>query len=325
MPINQIRSEVRPFMTEDFSYRFQKFHPNISQNDIEQKYDSTPIYEAPYNDIKQDSYMFRIPYGKTAFYTPKVSTEFKKQFNNRKPLYSKDYFNFVKNVLNTKQGTITLDNSQPYQNDLPDTVSHEIRHMYDHELEGITEDEQNILRKAYPNLNLQEGDDWQKEAISTNTELRNHISRANNGVIKEDLDKVIDNTSDQDLYNMYLSQNGYTGDNNYYKKNKYQEFLDYWKTPKYKSEYLPYVKYIQEEDNLKRDLRAYDDAKRMGYGYYALKEAKWKTKNAKKLLKQRSKSGNTFNASKQVIDMYNKYGKFPSDTNFNIKELDPEK
>jgi hypothetical protein len=74
--------------------------------------------------------------------------------------------------------------------------------MYDAEVEGLTGEEESILRDAYPHLNLG-GGKWKEEASATNTELRNSISRRNNGALKEDLDRAIDNTSDQDLYDMY--------------------------------------------------------------------------------------------------------------------------
>ena len=90
---------------------------------------------------------------------------------------------------------------------------------------------------------------------------------------------------------MYTKQNGYTNDNDYYKRNTYQEFLDYQQTPEYKSQYIPYTQYMNKEQALQRDLQAYDQAVSNRYGLIALKAAKEKTKNAKKIFKDREKQG----------------------------------
>ena len=332
--INQVKSTVRPFMTDDFHYRFSKYHPEVQKQQLEEKYDTAPIYEAPYNQFSVDDQTLRVPFGTAAFYTKKASQE----LSNRMNTYLKkmqirgetdkdhmNYASFARNAINPNRGTITFDSSSPYDNSTYDTMSHEVRHMYDAEVEGLTGEEESILRDAYPHLNLH-GGNWKEEASATNTELRNTISRRNNGALKEDLDRAIDNTSDQDLYDMYIKQNGYTNDNDYYKRNTYQEFLDYQQTPEYKSQYIPYTQYMSKEQALQRDLQAYDQAVSNRYGLIALKAAKEKTKNAKKIFKDRKKQGYQAPQFPQtVIDMYNKFGNPPRGADLNQKELDPNK
>lgn len=332
--INQARSTVRPFMTDDFYYRFNKYHPKIQRQQLEEKYDTVPMYEAPYNNFSVESSFLRIPFGTAAFYTDKVSQETSDRMNTYlRRVQSRgepdqdfaNYASFARNAINPNRGTITFNSSSPYKDSLYDTMSHEVRHMYDAEVEGLTEEEKSILRDAYPHLNLR-GGEWEKEASATNTELRNNISRRNNGTLKEDLDRAIDNTSDQDLYNMYIKQNGYTSDNDYYKRNTYQEFLDYQQTPEYKSQYIPYTQYMREEQALQQDLQALDEAKDKGYGVLALEGAKKRTKRAKKIFKDRKKQGYQAPQFPQtVIDMYNKFGNLPRGTNLKQKELDPNK
>lgn len=332
--INQARSTVRPFMTDDFYYRFSKYHPEVQKQQLEEKYDTVPIYEAPYNEFSVQSPLLRVPYGTEAFYTKKASQEHsnkmdaylkRMQIRGETDKDSMNYASFARNAINPNRGTITFDSSSPYKDSLYDNMSHEVRHMYDAEVEGLTGEEESILKKAYPNLSGV-GSKWKEEASATNTELRNNISRRNNGVLKEELDRAIDNTSDQDLYDMYIKQNGYTNDNDYYKRNTYQEFLDYQQTPEYKSQYIPYTQYMNKEQALQQDLKAYDRAVSNGFGRISLDAAKERTKNAKKVFKDRKKQGYQAPQFPQtVIDMYNKFGNLPIGTDLNQKELDPEK
>lgn len=321
-------------MTDDFYYRFSKYHPEVQKEQLEEKYDTVPMYEAPYNKFTTETSLLRVPFGTDAFYTKKVDQErsnmvdtYLKRMQSRGETDKNfiNYMSFVRNAVNPNRGTITFDNSSPYKGSLYDFMSHEVRHMYDAEVEGLTGEEESVLRDAYPHLNL-EGANWKDEASATNTQLRSNISRRNNGALKEDLDKAIDNTSDQDLYDMYIKQNGYTKDNDYYKRNKYQEFLDYQQTPEYESQYIPYTQYMSKEKALQRDLQAYKEARAKGYGGHLLDDPWQRTKNAKKILKDRQKQGYQAPQFPQtVIDMYNKYGNLPKGTDLNQKELDPNK
>ena len=73
--IDQARSTVRPFMTDDFYYRFSKYHPEVQKQQLEEKYDTVPIYEAPYNEFSVESPLLRVPFGTAAFYAKKASQE----------------------------------------------------------------------------------------------------------------------------------------------------------------------------------------------------------------------------------------------------------
>lgn len=79
--INQVKSTVRPFMTDDFHYRFSKYHPEVQKQQLEEKYDTAPIYEAPYNQFSVDDQTLRVPFGTAAFYTKKASQELSNRMN----------------------------------------------------------------------------------------------------------------------------------------------------------------------------------------------------------------------------------------------------
>lgn len=146
--VDEARRKTRPFMTDDFHYRFQKFHPNISQQQLEERYDSTPMYEAPYNDFSISGSLLRTPFGTSAFYTGVANKDqsSRADVNLRRAQVRKDpeviqYAQFVRNAINPNRGTITFDSSEPYDQHLYDTMAHETRHMYDYEVEGLCQDE----------------------------------------------------------------------------------------------------------------------------------------------------------------------------------------
>lgn len=320
--INGLKNYNRNFMVDDFTYRFSKQHKDVNKDQVGQVYDNSIVNLIPYNNFKvNDGKLFN----GSGFYVskvdPQVYNQYQSNYNRTTDPDLKTYYGNALKVLNTKQGTINLESSKDYGDKINETFSHENRHYYDDVLPGLNQQEISKLSEAYPKLNVDKSK-WLKEATATNTELRRAISQRNNNVIKEDLDQVINNMSDQDLYNMYTQQNGYSTVDNYYFRNKNQEFLDYQKTPEYKDQYLPYVKYRQQEDALQSDLNAYDYAQEKRFGMIALDKAKQRTKQAKQILKQRKKSN--YQASvfpESVINMYNKYHK----ANLNEQELDPNK
>ena len=89
------------------------------------------------------------------------------------------------------------------------TLSHEMRHLMDDKLGGLTPEENQILHDAY-NLKVEKDYNWlEREYPTTNTELRYKISRDNGNVLGDALNDVINNMTDNDLLNRANWVNGY--------------------------------------------------------------------------------------------------------------------
>lgn len=88
---------------------------------------------------------------------------------------------------------------------------HEMRHLMDDKLGGLTPAESEILHNAYDLKSNRNGYKFIEDEYPTvNTQLRHDISEKHGNVLGEDLDKVITNMSDAELFNTLYWLNGYT-------------------------------------------------------------------------------------------------------------------
>lgn len=316
------RAKARPIMTDDFYYRLSKTNPQANEESIAKAYDNANMV-AP-KDYLTTMRLIGGDDNTAAAYVPALTEGQMNLANKRARILG------TNNPFSNKHSTLIFGNEfTDDQGISPSAVSHEARHMYDAELGyGINDNNRSILEKAYPNIP-------EDERLTTNIQLRTDISEANNGVIKEDLDKAMDATSDEDFYKAYKKANGYTKDDDYYYYNPNQPFVDYMKTDDYKSQYLPMIDYMnqQKDFNQKMEMgkyasRGWDDVVTWAYRFHKpLNDAtKKEYKELRKFYKENKNntSATVPTFSETAKEMYEKYGKL-SKEELNKKTLDPKK
>ena len=187
--VDALKTDNTGFNIDDYTYRVQKLHPEITRDQVQSLYNATP-YIASDKVIGTQEGGFR-PGDETGY-------------GRRVTLYPNTY----------TQNTGTKVTSSNVNEAMGDTLAHETNHLYtDILLGGSNETEKDLLFDAYrPGFVVQDprfnGDYSEERAI--NAQIRNRISRENGNVIGEELDKAIDNTPDDALMDMLFdSNNGY--------------------------------------------------------------------------------------------------------------------
>ena len=187
--VDALKTDNTGFNIDDYTYRVQKLHPEITRDQVQSLYNATP-YIASDKVIGTREGEFRL--GDETGYGRRVT------------LYPNAY----------TQNTGTRVTSSNANETMGDTLAHETNHLYTDVLLGGTNDaEGDLLWEAYrPGLVVQDsgfnGEFSEERAI--NAGIRNRISRENGNVIGEELDKAIDNTPDDVLMNMLFDpNNGY--------------------------------------------------------------------------------------------------------------------
>ena len=187
--MNSMKASNAGFNVDDYAYRVKKLHPEITREQVQSLYNTTPYIAS--NKVKGVTEGgFRA--GDSTGYGRRVT------------LYPEAHYR------NT--GTkITPANANA---EMGDTMTHETNHLYTDVLLGGTNNaEGDLLWDAYrPGLVVQDpgfnGDYSEERAI--NAGIRNRISRENGNVTGIELDKAIDNTPDDVLMNMLFDpNNGY--------------------------------------------------------------------------------------------------------------------
>lgn len=181
--VDEVKTQMIPFMTDDIAYRAKKYHPDVTPQQIRDVYINTPYVGSDQKHLK----------GVAGYYSN--SNKFVRLGNN------------------------------PHGFTTPQMIAHEGGHaLEDQAFNGRTPEEQALLENAYGDYFIPGGTDSKKdnELGQINREIRQRISEQNGGVIKEELDNVIDNMSSKDL--MQLMQDGnfsYSGGDQYRLKWKY--------------------------------------------------------------------------------------------------------
>lgn len=297
------RATARPLMTDDFHYRLSKSGVDANADNIAKAYDSANMVTP--KDYFDTMSLIGGDDGTSAAYTPALTKE-QMQLANRRAAK-----NNVENPFSSEHSTLIF--GREFTDDKgisPSTISHEARHMYEHELGyGVNDSNRGILEGAYPGVP-------EDERLTTNVEIRNRISAANNGVIKEGLDKAMDATSDADFYKAYLDANGYTKDDPYYYRDKNTDIKAYMDTDEYKQQAKAIEEYKAEEKKYTDAINKWSNPN-LARGPYMRKMLK---ENQKGLSKLRKTGVNI--SSQKAYDTYNKVKKGQIDFG---KELDPEK
>ena len=180
--INTTKASTYAFNVDDMAYRMREFHPEITHEQVDNVYRTTPVIASDryrgrtqglYNDGGGDSSRSRI-----MIYQPDTMSDYK----------------------------------------LRDVLGHESNHaIYDKLYKGkLTEKEKEYLNNAYPEAIFRENADSNEERHAVNKQLRNFVSDLNGGIIGEGLDKAIDEVPDDVLMEHYFKNmgTGYTDDYN---------------------------------------------------------------------------------------------------------------
>lgn len=190
--LNRQKQQSYNFNVWDFLYRTNKFRPDVTFDQVHKSYLNTPVLS---RNVQGDA---------------------AGQYSSSDP--NSDFTN----------GYIKVSNEE----DMPvnRTISHEMRHAYDDQLYNVdfnnrdnqydylTKREKYYLNEAYPQEAFgANGDETSEiaERLATNADMRSQISNMSGGLIKEDLDNYINNMSDDDLYNVINTSNGYLNRNYY--------------------------------------------------------------------------------------------------------------
>ena len=184
------------YNVDDFIYRAKEFHPELTREQVYDVYASTPIIASNKNSSSAGEYK----------YNPNDQND----DTNRIMVYDKGL----------DAGNIAID----------DNIAHEISHTYKHKLYGnnLTSKEKELLKAAYNDrIFVGNGDDdSMTEQHAANREFRSRLSRAHGNAIGKDLDKVIENASDDEMMNIYFNLNGYTEDDPFHNSSNYMKRAD---------------------------------------------------------------------------------------------------
>ena len=180
--INATKASAYAFNVDDMAYRMREFHPEITREQVDNAYRTTPVIasdrykgrtQALYNDGGGDSSRSRI-----MVYKPDTMSDYK----------------------------------------LQDVLGHESNHVvFDKLYKGqLKEKEKEYLSNAYPEAIFRENVDSNEERHAVNKQMRNFVSDLNGGIIGEGLDKAIDEVPDDVLMEHYFKNmgTGYTEDYN---------------------------------------------------------------------------------------------------------------
>ena len=180
--INAAKASAYAFNVDDMAYRMREFHPEITREQVDDVYRTTPVIasdrskgrtQGVYNDGGGDSSRSRI-----MIYQPDAMS---------------DYM-------------------------LQDVLGHESNHAVFDKLykRKLTEKEKEYLNNAYPEAIFREDASSQEERHAVNKQMRNFVSELNGGVTGEGLDRAIEEVPDDVLMEHYFKNmnTGYTNDYN---------------------------------------------------------------------------------------------------------------
>jgi hypothetical protein len=184
-----LKSSNIGFNVDDYAYRVHKLHPEITREQVQSLYNSTP-YIGSDKVYRTQEGGFRA--GDETGYGRRIT------------LYPNAYTKNTGTKVTTSNANDTMGS----------TFAHETNHLYtDVLLGGSNDTEKDLLFDAYrPGFVVQDpkfnGDFSEERAI--NAQIRNRISKENGNVIGADLDKAIDDTPDDVLMDMLFDpNNGY--------------------------------------------------------------------------------------------------------------------
>lgn len=177
----QLKQDEAKYNIDDYAYRVQKFHPDITKEQVQQAYNKVPVIGS---DRTDDSTVGAYTSGD----------------NERIMLYPNIW---------EKTG------KRPNAETVAPSFSHETNHnFYTNLLEQkSTDEEKDLLWGAYrPGFVFSGPDDWNKkvsEMRATNAEIRRKISQQHNNAVGKDLDDAIDNLPNDKLMDIYYNTNAY--------------------------------------------------------------------------------------------------------------------
>lgn len=173
------------FNVDDYYYRAQKEHPDITRDQVIQTYTTTPVVASAKN---------------SGITMAKYATDENNPQNDRVMMYT----NTIDRDIARRKSSGDIGGST-----IQDMIGHEFGHVYKDKLYNgtLTDNENSELITAYgpllPGLD-------NEELLSINRELRSNISRMNNNAVEENLDKAIDKISDNELMYQLFNMSGYT-------------------------------------------------------------------------------------------------------------------
>ena len=183
--IDKVKSDNAAFNVDDYVYRVNKLHPEITKEQVEELYNKTP-YVASDKVIGHRLGKFTL--GDDNGYGTRVTI----------------YPNAVESDRKTK---ITKENANK---ELSDVLAHETNHLYtDVLLKGNSDEEKDIMWDAYrPGLVFNNDDYYEIRAKIK--ESQDKVSKLFNGAVGKDLDDAIDKLTDDEVMNIYYDgRSGY--------------------------------------------------------------------------------------------------------------------
>ena len=188
--IDKMKQDSYKSNVEDFAYRVQKMHPEITQQQVEEAYKSVPIIAS---DSRRGRETGKYVFGDESGYGQRIM------------LYP--------NRMKEDQGVGGLTK----EDQLRSAMGHETNHLYVHTLLGnnYTDEEKALLDAAYPDdlFHVPEGGNIYDEKRAYNMQVRNALSKAYGNVVGADYDKATEKMKPNDvMWNYSQLGSGYMSD-----------------------------------------------------------------------------------------------------------------
>lgn len=212
--IDQLKASGRIYNVDDFSYRVNKLHPEISKDQVSQVYDNTAIKTAKPGIQRLGNATANLRGGVDGAYV-------------RGQDVSPTTFIVSQNHIPSSREYGLMDEGSArslFDQKASSTIAHETNHAYADQLlnNQFTPQEEQLLREAYGDVfNAGDANDL-LEMRATNAQLRQQLATQGNRTLTgKALDKAIYKADNNKLMKMYLNTNGYTQD----KTGKYKQIL----------------------------------------------------------------------------------------------------
>ena len=188
--INKMKQDSYKSNVEDFAYRVQKMHPEITQQQGEEAYKSVPIIAS---DSRRGRELGKYVFGDESGYGQRIML----------------YPNRMKE--DQSVGGLTKEDQ------LGSAMGHETNHLYVHTLLGDnhTDEEKALLDAAYPDdlFHVPEGGNIYDEKRAYNMQVRNALSKTYGNVVGADYDKATKKMKPNDvMWNYSQLGSGYMSD-----------------------------------------------------------------------------------------------------------------
>lgn len=204
--VDEAKRKKLQFNVDDTYYRLSKYHPNITKEQIYDTYVNTPMIASS------------------------------KNMGNKEAVYKHTEVN----GRDTNNRIMIYDNGvDRNKSNINDVISHEFGHALSHQLlnEQRAKEELDYVNSAFPKelITVPNESERQEESLQTIRQLRSTISGAHNDAIEENLDKIIDSISDDEIIDALFKTNGYTEDRTGSKRRYLKDPKGKWDSNKVKN------------------------------------------------------------------------------------------